>query len=217
VPDLEASYTAAIGKGGTAPSGRTAEALYAWCTARGGTPARTAQAVADFIAAYSTGYQQWTSPGTYSFTVPTYSSLTVTVFGAGGGGGGIVNNGSTGGDTSFGGLVICTAGRRGFSAANGGGNGALGTASGGDTNTSGGGSPGGVGAWDRTSDKSGTYDSYGGNGSAGGYAIKTFSAGALTVGSTVTITVGAGGTGGDAGNQRAAAAGENGLVTLGWS
>jgi hypothetical protein len=80
------------------------------------------------------------------------------------------------------------------------------------------GAGGGIGAWDQSSDKSGTYDSFAGNGGVGGRAVKSFAGGALTPGSTITIVVGtAGGPGSGAGNQRGAAAGANGSVTISWS
>src|SRR3989344_8530557 len=57
------------------------------------------------------GSQTYSPPGTYSFTVPNYGTLTVQAWG-GGGGGGIMQNysscdvsGGNGGDSSFGSVV----------------------------------------------------------------------------------------------------------------
>lgn len=95
------------------------------------------------------GSQTYSSPGTYSFTVPSYGSLTVKVWGGGGGGGSNCAEGY-----AYGGVpsTAGTASRFGSITANGGGRGidanvapacpdtpgAGGTASGGSTNTTGG-------------------------------------------------------------------------------
>ncbi len=215
MPDFEATYNLAVSKGGTPPSGRNAEALRAWCIARGGSPNRDAASVQAFIAAFSTGFVQYDQPGSYSFTVPTYATLTVKLWGAGGGGGGITTNGWTPGATQFG-SVVANAGGGGVSAAGGGAFGAPGAAWGGTLNTTGGGAPGGVGAWLRSGDKNGVYDNYGGNGGAGGYSERSFAPGALTPGSIVTVIVAGGGAGGDAGTERVAAQGNNGFVQMTW-
>jgi hypothetical protein len=56
---------------------------------------------------------------------------------------------------------------------------------------------------DQSSDKNGTYDSFAGNGGAGGRAMTSLAGGALTPGSIITIMVGAaGGPGSGVGNQR---------------
>ena len=215
MPDFEATYNLAVSKGGTPPSGRNAEALRAWCIARGGGPGRDAASVDAFISAFSTGFVQYDQPGTYNFTVPTYATLTVNVYGAGGGGGGITTNGWPPGATQFG-SVVANAGGGGVNAVGGGAFGASGTASGGTTNTTGGGPAGGVGAWNQSGDKNGTYNEYGGDGGAGGFASRVYSPGQLTPGSTVTIVVAGGGAGGNAGNMRAAGQGNNGFVQVGW-
>ena len=222
------------------------------------------------------GSQTYSTPGTYSFTVPNYGTLTVQAWG-GGGGGGIMQNysscdvsGGNGGDSSFGSVV----GR--------GGRGAYddpscvapgGVASGGDVNLQGGSS--GVSSWMAGVPPNGgsspnggaggypnscvttSYAAYcndypagggppsnpgggagggywtilndsGGAGGAGGYASKTYSAGSLSPGNTVTVVVGNGGASGEisgyschwlcAGNYRVwADAGAPGKVTVTWT
>jgi hypothetical protein len=159
------------------------------------------------------GSQAFTSPGTYSFTVPSFTSLTAVVDAAGGGGGGLSSAGSAGGNSSFGSVV-----------ANGGagggvpGTGADGTASGGTTNTTGGGAAGGVGTIDVANDKGGSTTNSAGDGGRGGRAARTYASGGLTVGATVTVVVGAAGApGSGTGNTRAPAAGLNGAVLVTWS
>lgn len=94
---------------------------------------------AQFVHAGAADYQ---SPGSYTFTVPGYSSLTVQVWGAGGGGGtnnGVGYNASSGGQSSFGSVVA--SGGAGGGGSYGGGSGAGGsggTAYGGSTNSAGG-------------------------------------------------------------------------------
>ena len=105
----------------------------------------------------------YTTPGTYTLTIPSYNSLTVTLFGAGGGGGGTYPGiGTTGGTTDFAGLVTATGGGGGIYYASVG-SGGIGT--GGDANYTGG--SGGAG--------SGLANAgYGGSGgAAGGYGVLT--------------------------------------------
>ena len=215
MPDLEATYLAAASKG-TAPAARSMSALNDWCVARGSANRFDAQALADFIATYAAGSAAYGTPGTFSIVVPYFASLTVTVYGAGGGGGGTTGGGSTGGYAAFGGVIGY--GGAGGAPAPAGGTAATGGATGGDSNLAGAGAAGGLGAWDQTSDKGGTYDSFGANGGAGGRATKTFTPATLTPGSTITIVVGGGGApGSGAGNMRAAAAGANGYIAISWS
>jgi hypothetical protein len=216
MPDLEATYLAAASKG-TAPTARSMSALSDWCVARGSAPRYDAQALYDFITGYATpGSATYASPGTYSFTVPYFASLTAAVNGAGGGGGGMASGGGTGGYSAFGGVIGYGGG--GGATAPAGGTGAAGGATGGDSNAAGPGAAGGIGAYDQTSDKNGTYDSFAGNGGAGGLATKGFSPAELAPGSTIIIVVGSGGApGSGAGNQRGATAGTNGNVQISWS
>src|SRR3989344_3144769 len=140
------------------------------------------------------GSQTYSTPGTYTFAVPSYGSLTVTVNGAGGGGGGCgpiqpSNPGSLG-ETSSGG-----------------------SGSGGDTTYPGGGAAGGGGG------SCIAFGYVGGTGGAGGRALKTYATGVFTPGSGMTITVGEGGAGGSGpysgtsgGNIYPGAAGQNSPV-----
>ncbi len=176
----------------------------------------------------------YSTAGTYSYTVPQHSSITVYVWGGGGGGGGATaNNGSAGGQSSFNGTVIANGGSGGT--ANDGAGGSGGTASGGDTNTTGtsgtagsstgaggagaSGGSGGTAASANTAGNVGTapggggsgghyyytcgkgcFNSLiGGGGGGGGYSKKTYSAGTLTPGSSITVVVGAVGAKGAAG------------------
>jgi hypothetical protein len=170
--------------------------------------------------------------GSGTFTVPSYTTLTVELWGGGGGGGASSSgttggSGGTGGSTTFSaptGTLTANGGAGGTGAhdevANGSG-GAGGTASGGDSNVTGnaGGSisgPGGnapsggdgnvrVGSsWTGQSGNlpgggaTGGYTNLAGAGSggSGGYSKKTYTAGQLTPGSTISYSVGAGGTAG---------------------
>ena len=194
-----------------------------WWTDAGGTGVFSggAIAVAEFYAKRATspvtlGSASYTSPGTYGFTVPLFNTLSVTTHGAGGGGGGNTPGGA-GGASAFG--VVNGQG--------GGGGGIISTnpipgspggASGGDTATTGAGTPGGAGGHAQYGDKFGVYDYFGGDGGAGGRAIKTYAAGALAVGSSITVVVGAGGAAGDPGaNLANPAPGSDGAVTISWS
>jgi hypothetical protein len=163
--------------------------------------------------------QTFTSSGT--FTVPSYVTLTVTVKGAGGGGGGGKNcclagsggTGVTGGNSSFNSTVVGNGGAGGTGGTQptpNGSTGASGTASGGDTNTTGGGAAGGVGG-------SGTQAS-GGSGGPGGLAVKTYSFGGLTQGSSISVVVGAGGAGGaGADGGSTGGTGTDGSVVVTWT
>lgn len=156
-----------------------------------------------------------TSPGTYSFTVPVYSTLRIDVRGAGGGGGGSTYDIGASGQNGAGGGDATAAGLRGRGGA--GGQGSLynrpgkasnGTASGGNVlNSTGGGANGGVG---------GTYGTTkGGDGGDGGRAVSDFAPGALGVGGTITVTVPSGGNGGA--GQVPGSRGGNGAVYISWS
>ncbi len=162
------------------------------------------------------GSQSYTTPGAYTFVVPAFNTLSVSVSGAGGGGGGSPkcpgrtmlpgDSGASGGSSSFGGSVFGYGGSGGGGGSWNGSNGAAGSAAGGDTNTTGGGSSGGAG---------GVWGRYrGGNGGAGGASAKTYSSSSLTIGSQVAIAVGAGG-GGGAGCS-SGASGSSGSVTISW-
>lgn len=178
------------------------------------------------------GSQTYSTPGTHTFTVPNYTgTLVVEVWGGGGRGGteGAISGGA-GGQSSWNGTVIANGGAGGASSmstcATAGG-----TASGGTTNTTGGAancptggtSPnGGVGGTaGPTGGSPGTAPGGGGGGAtsfyagggAGGYSTKTYSAGQLPVGSSITIVIGAGGSvvGPYAG------AGASGRVTITWT
>lgn len=151
------------------------------------------------------GSVSYTTPGSSSFIVPEFNTLTVTVKGGGGGGGGADahssdfaeswtgTNGSTGGNSSFNGSVIGNGGGGGLkgtivtddAGSTNGGNGSNGTASGGDTNTTGGGSSGGTGSTNPS-----WNPGHGGTGGAGGRAVKTYASGSLTVGASITVIVG---------------------------
>lgn len=163
------------------------------------------------------GSRSWTSPGTYSFTVPPYSTMRIDVRGAGGGGGGSTYdiglpgaNGSAGGNASVSSTGLVGRGGSGGQGSyyNTPGKAANGTASGGNVlNSTGGGAAGGVG---------GTYGiTKGGNGGNGGRAVSDFAPGALGVGATLTVTVPSGGAGGA--GQVSGAKGGNGAVYISWT
>lgn len=158
-----------------------------------------------------------TSPGTYSFTVPAYSTLRIDVRGAGGGGGGSTYDAGASGQTGVAGGNASVSGTgligRGGSCGQGAyynqpGKAANGTASGGNVvNTTGGGSNGGVG---------GTYGATkGGNGGDGGRAVSDYGPGAIAPGTVLTVTVPTGGNGGA--GQVAGAKGTNGAVYITWT
>lgn len=179
------------------------------------------------------GSQSYTTPGTYTFNVPAFNTLTVTVNAGGGGGGGYSNghpemyNGGNGGNSSFasvsaeGGLggAVCVALysdiHNQFP------NGSPGGSSGGDSNFTGTGGAGGQGYKSASYDLGSDSYAYGdaGYGGAGGRSVKTYIAGAL--GATVTVVVGAGGAAGGvantAGITQYPTAGANGAVLISWS
>ncbi len=106
--------------------------------------------VAGFFVALSTpfvafaGTQTYSTPGTYSFTVPSYGTLTVQVWGAGGGGASTMVNGSSGSNSQVTGgaaSLVAYGGKNGlcggFECGQSPNGGAGGAASGGDTNSAG--------------------------------------------------------------------------------
>ncbi len=182
------------------------------------------------------GTASYTTPGTYTFTVPTYGTLSIDVRGAGGGGGGLgwagtqPFNGQGGGASSFGGSVIGYGGGgaigwgyddssfdgtcRSYST-----NGNSGTATGGTQNITGGGSTGGSGG-----NGSGYTQDNGcgapGKGGNGGRATKTYATGDLSAGSSISIGIGTGGAGYHSGvgyPMYSGLPGQNGSVTITWT
>ncbi len=147
--------------------------------------------------------------GTYTFTVPTFSSLSVEVWGGGGAGqrAGYYCSGAAqaGGQSSFNYAVVANGGSGGGSSCGyqAGAGGAGGSATGGDTNLSG--NPGSSATGATPGIGGGTSYGAGGDGQAngaylagggggeGGYAKKTYSSGQLAAGTSVTVIVGAGG------------------------
>ncbi len=103
-------------------------------------PGSLAVRVVGAVNGVAPGSQSYTSPGTYSWSVPKYNTLTVEMWGAGGEGtsiGGSTGNdfpGANGGNTTFKGMVA-GGGQGGLGNTSGG---AGGTATGGTTNTVGG-------------------------------------------------------------------------------
>ena len=191
------------------------------------------------------GSQSYTTPGTYTFSIPAHSSLSVTVRGAGagtGGGGAFGTVHEVGGYESPGGLGE-DGGYSSFSGVWAGGgkaDGTNGTASGGDTNVTGGGGAGGGGSggsvqvWCINEVCSSGIPGDGTPSGSGGLATKTYSA-AQPSGS-ITVVVGAGGAGGAGGCAGShnimegspgsaespicaenGASGENGSVTITWT
>lgn len=173
-----------------------------------------------FFGGIEPGSQTFNTVGTHSFTVPRYAQLTVEVWGGGAAGGsartdGIENaNDVAAGNSSFNGTVIGNGGDYLLASAA--------AASGGDINESGeapvldsgrgrnagglayGGGVGpagptgvGVGAAGVTPGSGGaggrTASKVGRGGGGGGFARKTYSAGALTVGASISVVVGRGG------------------------
>lgn len=175
------------------------------------------------------GSQAFTAPGTYTFIVPPYTSLTADARGAGGGGGGsrytgyYIYQGDPGNYSYFAaptGTVIGYGGSGGsgsnWSPPVGGVQGAHGMASGGDSNITGGGSPGGQGSIITI----GGGSLYGGPGGYGGRAVKTWGLGQLTPGTAITVVVGAGGAASPCEPVAIAqynTAGANGAVYISWS
>jgi hypothetical protein len=231
--------------------------------ALGDTIVRTLFATASGAVGLNVGYSKssraspelYTTPGTYNFTVPSHSTIIVSIWGGGGGGGASEaaagtggTEGGAGGTSSFGSYLTATGGSHGgFNAVNRT-TFAGGTGSGGDINESGitgtqnniytndlgasiGGGAGGAAYGGGASvintasltniggNQNGVAgNSYGGGAaclayqpqqgggfkqvilytgaSGGGFARKTWSAGTLTPGATISLTVGAGGTAG---------------------
>lgn len=162
------------------------------------------------------GSQSYTTPGTYTFSVPAFNTLSVIVSAGGGGGGGSPycpgrtmipgSSGGVGGTSSFAGGVFGYGGSGGGGGAWNGSNGAAGSAAGGDTNTAGGGASGGAGGvWGRYS---------GGRGGNGGLSTKTYNSDSFSVGSQIAVVVGSGGSGG--GGCSSGASGASGSVVITW-
>ena len=191
------------------------------------------------------GSQTYSTAGSHSFTVPSYATLTVTVWAGGGGASNYYAAyypGQSGGSSSFNGSVIAYGGATsdvcGFGA------GAGGTATGGDSNYTGG--TGGAGSGKSVGGVGGNGANGGGSGGAfdystghglagsqpggggagragcdgaggGGASVKTYTSGQLTVGGTVSVVVGAGGIAGVAPIYYTSGAGAPGQVTITWT
>lgn len=174
------------------------------------------------------GSQTYSTAGTFTFVVPAHNTLTVKVWGGGGGGGAYQSgyvNGTAGGVSKWNNTVIANGGARatgrtggaGGTASGGttntsgatgetgvegsyggkGGNGASGGAGGARNTTNStagknGSAPGGAGGGSFPGARAG------GGGGGGGYSTITYSAGTLTPGSSITVVVGAAGTGASA-------------------
>lgn len=129
----------------------------------------------------------------------------ITVYGAGGAGGT-----ASGGDTNTSGTAGTSGGSGGAGGAGANG-GAGGAAANGDSAGNAGTAPGGGGSGGadfQSCGKDCTTVVTGGGGGGGGYSKKTYSAGTLTPGSSITVVVGSGGNGGAAGTYK----GGNGAV-----
>ena len=138
------------------------------------------------------GSQTYSTPGSYSFTVPSYGTLTVEVWGAGGGGGSgyTTKNGSSGGNSTF--EFVFAGGGSGGSHAGNTSNpgGAGGYASGGTTNQSG--TTGQTGSTNSACCPKGGAGGAGANGGAGG-AGAPWSGGSNAAGVPGTVPGGGGG------------------------
>lgn len=176
------------------------------------------------------GNANYTSAGTWSWLVVPYKTLNVSVAGAGGGGGGGStafiywypgSPGAAGGNSSFSSTTSLFAGRGlggGVQPSFGGAasTSMMGSASGGDTNTLGGGATGGAGGLGNGAPASQ-------NGGNGGLAVKTWThsstSGYPVWGSSISLTVGAGGAGGSASAQGGTRGGNGntGYVLISWS
>lgn len=178
------------------------------------------------------GSVSYTTPGTYSFTVPYFRTLTADVRGAGGGGGGWRGSGPYiyyGGDGTYSYFAAPDATLIGYGGSGGSGaditgvtgnNGANGSAAGGSTNTAGGAGNGGlpaIGGYPGTS----YWAGYGG---AGGRAVRIWNraSGLLLPKTVITIVVGPGGVAGTVEPepntvQQWSTAGGNGAVYISWS
>lgn len=184
-----------------------------------GVPAGGAIYFSQFYGAQRSVPGSWAagSPGTYYFTVPVHSTITIDVRGAGGGGGGSTYDvGYPGSSGAYGESAYAHGVSLGASGGVGGdgsyysqpGKAGNGSGSGGNyLNSYGDGAPGGVG---------GTYGfTKGGDGGDGGRAIGYWAAGSVGVGAVLTIVVPSGG-GGGAG-QVAGAQGSHGAVYISWT
>lgn len=157
----------------------------------------------------NTVVKSFTTPGTYTFTVPSsFASLSVTVKGGGGPGIGCIGvyaaasplYGSAGGRSSFNDNVIANGGAADGSTP--------GTASGGDTNSN-----GGAGNASQTTSYPGCDGlTHTGITSHGGLATKSYTQSTLNPGSTVNVVVGAGGLGGLGGTFNATSGGNGSVV-----
>lgn len=190
------------------------------------------------------GSTSYTSPGTYSLTVPAHRTITFDPRGGSGGGGGAggldAGNMNPGGDGTSGGYsqvyyapnssllnAIGYGGGGGGGERNSGGvwsgtNGASGTASGGDSNITGGGAAGGSAGYMRNTNNGLIF--YAGAGGSGGRAVRTLNRGILVPGQTLTIIVGnRGAPGGNGYNttavneQHSAGYGNYGAVYISWT
>lgn len=177
------------------------------------------------------GSQTISATGNTNFTVPTYSSMTITIYGAAGGGGGASGNTSSGGPGSdgtvskFGSYGTGDYGRGGLSNGTSGANGTGYNA--GDPNDPAGGAGGG--------NNGAPTANNGGPGGGGGTTTITLTnpingGNGPSIGATVVVTVGTGGAGGYAGSCvvfngfayvpvsiNAGSQGSNGLVKISWS
>lgn len=175
---------------------------------------------------FADGSQSYTTPGTYTFTVPTYDTLTIQAWGGGAGGLGF-GAGSDGENSSFApsSLLAPTAGGGQIYGTGGATDGPGGAAqngavneSGGNGDTTGGGSSPNGGSGGQSNESSGVAgNAPGGGGGGGGYGMNgsysetrdgggggaytsmTYSYGQLMPGSLVTVMVGSGGAGGNGG------------------
>lgn len=184
------------------------------------------------------------TPGTYNFVVPDYSTLSVEVWGGGGGGGedngttgaaGVASTfstvtanggaggagnttGGTGGNASGGSTNLSgadgTDAMRGYSGD--GGDGANGGAGGVRVTSRGSGNDGlapaggGSGSFDRG------FSFRAGGGGGGAYATQSYTSGDFTPGDVITVTVGAGGTGGNGQTSYTGGNGADGQVAITW-
>lgn len=181
----------------------------------------------------SSGSQTFTTPGSHTFRVPNYSgTLKAEVWGGGGGGSGAHTGDTAGGSSRFS-SITAGGGGKGSNEPSGG------VASGGDTNTSGGNgtyvrggdSPSGGAGGPAGKDGNSTGKAPGGGGGplgegvgqgggGGAYSQRTYSSGQLTVGSSIAVTVGAGGKGDTAswnGSSMGGGNGANGAVKIAWT
>jgi len=178
------------------------------------------------------GSQTYNTPGTYSFTVPLYKTMTVTVNGGGGGGKGgggtvssfLLENGTTeytyvSGSQGGSGTLSRFNAPTNLIANPGTGGGSNGTATGGDTNTTGGAGNGGNGGTGNDNGLGGNPPD-GFNGGNGGRAVSTYirTSGGLTVGAVISLTVGSRGSGGSgAGGGSSGSSGGYGSVVISWT